>query len=856
MIVTNTELAKTKTYLTEEKKFIEWMKDSDIAYGPLLALDAFDLITIISQGFIKADTKEFKEIFCNPAFSSERAEGIRKFRDRLGLKSTDSIINRKPRTRTEQIIDSLKILDELNISSILADEEAINSIIIGKVDKLWNELYNSDNHNKFIKFLKIQIKSADIKHKFFVEIIKIFLDEYNQVYNYEPPTGYNFPYELTLMQKLYVKRVIEKHYYANWSGMGSGKTLATIVVSRQINSRLTVLVVNNDTVGQWCSEILKAYPDSVVYNAYEYRDYDKIDFDYSKHNYLVIPCSRFSINTDSIKIVNLAKKRIDLLACDEVQNFKATNDNCCSIRRENLKRLIKISEETNPDIYRIIMTGTPYVNTIEEPKSLLSLLLNDKLSDIQTNKQNSLTCSKVNHLLNLHGLRIVPEYDAAINIIDNSKDSDLWVNADSAINNIAKLNSNEYTKVYAYTLKMKLNAVRKYIKPGTTIYTQFTTYNINNIVNYVTTELGYKCTLYTGFEKQNLKEFTGYDDKITKKHIEPTTDVLIASSPISTGVNGLQERCSRIIILSFPQTGMLWDQLLHRFYRPDVNNKVNDIEVIIPFSYINMPDGTWSWDVSAYNLIKVKKTYADYILDGITDNKTDIAKLKKQARTSLVNFKNRVNETLLVRKKESLDASEINPDDTKPRNYSVVTSLNEKGHHWSSDIMHKFINDNPQILKDYHKVRTPDMQNWDEIPYEVIAKHIKNKKSIVADFGCGENLFKECIPNTVYGFDHYALNESVIACNMNNIPLEDESIDVAIFSLSLWGTKNDINDYFKEAYRVLNYGGQIYVAETNKRYTTLNDKKQLVEQLNKIGFEIIGEIDIHETFFYINMIKK
>ena len=53
----------------------------------------------------------------------------------------------------------------------------------------------------------------------------------------------------------------------------------------------------------------------------------------------------------------------------------------------------------------------------------------------------------------------------------------------------------------------------------------------------------------------------------------------------------------------------------------------------------------------------------------------------------------------------------------------------------------------------------------------------------------------------VYSFDHVAINDKVTACDMKKVPLADEALDVAIFSLSLM-SKN-WHEYIKEANDVL-----------------------------------------------------
>jgi hypothetical protein len=58
---------------------------------------------------------------------------------------------------------------------------------------------------------------------------------------------------------------------------------------------------------------------------------------------------------------------------------------------------------------------------------------------------------------------------------------------------------------------------------------------------------------------------------------------------------------------------------------------------------------------------------------------------------------------------------------------------------------------------------------------------------VIGDFGCGEAKLAESISDrhTVYSFDHVAVNDDVVACDMAHVPLDDETLDVAVFSLSL-----------------------------------------------------------------------
>lgn len=74
----------------------------------------------------------------------------------------------------------------------------------------------------------------------------------------------------------------------------------------------------------------------------------------------------------------------------------------------------------------------------------------------------------------------------------------------------------------------------------------------------------------------------------------------------------------------------------------------------------------------------------------------------------------------------------------------------------------------------------------------------------IADLGCGDAQISKSVEQKVYSFDLIAVDESVTECDMTNIPLEKDSIDVVIFCLSLMGT--NLNDYIIEANRILKTG--------------------------------------------------
>jgi len=122
---------------------------------------------------------------------------------------------------------------------------------------------------------------------------------------------------------------------------------------------------------------------------------------------------------------------------------------------------------------------------------------------------------------------------------------------------------------------------------------------------------------------------------------------------------------------------------------------------------------------------------------------------------------------------------------------------------------------------------------------------------IVADFGCGDARLSASVPQTmVHSFDLVAANERVTACNMENVPLNDASIDVAVFCLSLMGT--DFWQYIQEAWRVLKPNGLSYIAEVQSRFV---DIEKFIQQLRWFGFKLRKKDESNKMFVAFDLSK-
>lgn len=104
----------------------------------------------------------------------------------------------------------------------------------------------------------------------------------------------------------------------------------------------------------------------------------------------------------------------------------------------------------------------------------------------------------------------------------------------------------------------------------------------------------------------------------------------------------------------------------------------------------------------------------------------------------------------------------------------------------------------------------------------------------IADLGCGDaalstNLQKDTkkLKLEICSYDLQSPSSLVTKADIANLPLKDDSIDVAIFCLALMGT-NWI-DFIEEAYRVLHWKGELWISEIKSRFGRVESSKKRVD---------------------------
>ncbi len=728
-------------------------------------------------------------------------------------------------------LQALKAVDELVQAGVTSDEETIEFLISNRVSGLWQATLNDGG----------LFNSEELRNEtggvYFETIRSRFLSQYDGAQSLVIPRGYDFRVngKLTqpnLMQKLAAYRVQNEKRLGNWSGVGAGKTLSAILASRVIDARLTVIVAFNSTVEPWAKRVAETYPDSVVH----IKERGNISVDSQKHTYLILNFETFQQPDSAAMVERLVKNhKINFVVLDEIQSVKQRTPKLASKRRQVVSGLLSTAGEKNPDLCVLGMSATPVINNLYEAKALLELVKGVAFDELETfsNIPNAIA---MHEKLILYGIRYRPEYKQTIETALKE------IPANEYLAQLQKVRKGKILDLERVLLDAKMETIIASLKKGTLIYTHYLTGLVTPLKHAI--ELaGYKVGMFTGEDKSGLDLFK-----------KGKVDVLIGSVPVGTGVDGLQYVCNRMIIVSLPWTSAEYEQLIGRLYRQ--GSAFDKVEVIVPQVMLEHNGDIWSWDKMRMNRIQYKKTLADAAMDGVIPEAelSSPEMMFKKAREALQTWIERIEQDGIA----IIDRAQLKvplPKETAQiiqRRFGDLSVMNSRFNSAYSSTTHERLQENPEEWYLYHTLYREARKDWAEIPFERIAKSLKKRPDwIIGDFGCGEAKFSALLPNKVYSFDHVAINEKVLACDITHTPIEDGALDVAVFSLSLMGL--NYADYLNEAYRTLRFGGLLKIAEPLSRWA--EKRPELLLIIAEAGFSLVGNIEESNQFFYVDAIK-
>lgn len=203
---------------------------------------------------------------------------------------------------------------------------------------------------------------------------------------------------------------------------------------------------------------------------------------------------------------------------------------------------------------------------------------------------------------------------------------------------------------------------------------------------------------------------------------------------------------------------------------------------------------------------------------------------------------------------------------------STFRLLNEQLYNATNTFAKQMLSDSG-TFKDYHTGYKQQLVQWPMNPNKLISdcllgdrrgRFIANKAKsmpghipqswVVADMGCGEAQIAAALKPrgyTVHSFDFCALNKHVTVADSANVPLEDNSVDVCVFSLSLMAT--DYEKSLFEAFRILKPNRLLKIVEVRSRIPFPN---RFAEMVASIGFEAEYHDVAGDYFVAFDFVKR
>lgn len=165
----------------------------------------------------------------------------------------------------------------------------------------------------------------------------------------------------------------------------------------------------------------------------------------------------------------------------------------------------------------------------------------------------------------------------------------------------------------------------------------------------------------------------------------------------------------------------------------------------------------------------------------------------------------------------------------------------------------KTFKEDPQAFQSYHEGFEKQVAKWPVNPVDVIVESLKKlpKSTVIADMGCGDAKIAQTLTNKiVHSFDLVALNDHVTQCDMSKVPLQNNSVHVVVFCLSLMGT--NLNSFILEANRILKQQGILKIAEVESRF---DDVDHFVKVMTEFGFLLVSQDDTNKMFILFEFKK-
>lgn len=479
-----------------------------------------------------------------------------------------------------------------HLGPLSKNEDVTQFLVDIAVMRLWKRVFNAEAET-------IDDLSRVQSDPYMDRVIEKFSEEYRQVVQFEAPEGYIFPKEPFLMQKLEALRLVQRKSAGNWSGTGSGKTLSALLASRMIGAKLTVICCPFNVVDVWKDQIGEMFAGCQV----EERTWAPL-WKQDDRRYLILNYEMFQGQISDLAVRRFVERfQIDMLVVDEIHYVKQRDPKEMSRRRDRVGLLRQLAGEKNPELRVLGMSATPVVNNLMEGKGLLELVEGREFPELMTRSTVD-NCIALFKQMRRVGVRWMPNYDVALVPDERNVECDTLTKMRLSVQGAKSILALEkaLTEVRLPIIRQVLQEQDRSKPVKVVIYTLNIGDGIVERLQSALEEDGWKVGCFTGEDKRGLVDFLKFD-----------TQVLIGSSAMAVGLDGIQNVCNTLIFNVLPWTAAEFEQVRGRVYR---EGQKRDVRVVLPLTYAMVNGERWSWDDAKMARIAFKKDIASAAVDG------------------------------------------------------------------------------------------------------------------------------------------------------------------------------------------------------------------------------------------------
>jgi superfamily II DNA or RNA helicase len=513
---------------------------------------------------------------------------------------------------------------------LIADDRFMKNTIEMTKKFIWNQILDPQNREKQLKELWAMDYNGNEFHD---SVLAKFLDEYETVSSITFP-NWIAPFEPNLMQKYTAYQEIRRNGFANFSSTGTGKTDSAFGSIDHCKAKLIIVVCPNSIVNQWANVARQTLKDLVVTTGTELFGGNLMRNVRRVH---IINYEKFSFESTYSQIKKQVYReilhkgyKIDMVVFDESQEVKQRNIEP-SHRREHLDKLLKEIRKRNKNLKVLALTATPVINNVREGKKLLEMITGEGypfLSELDTVKaatqlHTEFQPMSIRYIRDFGIKQQVHYYDVKQVIPEFIPAKSLRELATSTLKCEQLLSLSKIPE----TIKLIKRLKEENPKQGIIVYTEWVSEIISNLEHDLMEE-HWKVGLYTG--DTDTKE----RDENLHKFANGYLDVLIASSPVAQGVDGLQKNCKDIIFLTIPWTYAKLEQTVGRIKREGQKEKEIHIHILRGIFDFPETNEVYEYDLK-YKLerIDIKKDLGNCVTDGTIPDFDRLGIVKMQRKS-------------------------------------------------------------------------------------------------------------------------------------------------------------------------------------------------------------------------------